>query len=438
MPDPVPPLPESRFYSEPRFAGTAESVIGSFALALRGLLRRTADDLRSGRRGPFASPTEAVFAEPLAAGVERGLAHADAFESLTLESALAHESATLLRTVIANVLSDSGFIAAAQTHNGAQPAQESKFDEQRGGDILESLGDIADKLWQLADIFTPIALLLNIIAAILRDLGLLGKLPATVATNKIAAQVEAKLLNVNDFVLMLPEALSGIKSIQRSSAATEAEVHKIELKADALGSLLGRTLVSEGWVVDPSAAGFTSNRVPAKGVKDELHDIEDLLNIILQRLPPIVDEPPPPPNGDPLPKFDKPRGKAELPVLRDARLKKIFLWAQNTFSPVLATEERVIEVQTPAFDLSGWVDLTNLRAGDEVEILIDVSIAGRPPARFAQTRFAQPGLKSFAELCRGLNYISGNDVRITLRQPVSADVFATSIELAYQFIVESM
>jgi hypothetical protein len=124
-------------------------------------------------------------------------------------------------------------------------------------------------------------------------------------------------------------------------------------------------------------------------------------------------------------------------VLSDRRLKKIYVYAENTFAPASATDRRRLRVRTPAFDLTGWLDLTKIRAGDVIEAQVRVSLAGRRDVLFARTRFDSPQLVPFADIARGQQYIAGSDVLVVLRQPASADAFATPVELAYQLVVES-
>src|SRR5262249_46246529 len=126
-----------------------------------------------------------------------------------------------------------------------------------------------------------------------------------------------------------------------------------------------------------------------------------------------------------------------LPVVRDPRLKKIFVYTENVFAALNETDKRTISVQTPAFDLSGWLDLSRLRAGDVFETEVLVSLANRPSVSFARTRFDSPGLYCFADIAKGQNYISGKRVDIVLQQTASTDNFATTVEIAYQFVVES-
>jgi hypothetical protein len=331
--------------------------------------------------------------------------------------------------VLANVLYDSGFTETAGTHNDAPPTEESKFDEHKGGKLIEILGDIGAKLESLASVFEVESAIIKLIALILKDLGFTGKLTETISTNKIAQQAEDKLQEVINHVRTTPEDLARIKA---ASSETTAELKKIELKADALGSLLGHTLVGVRWVVDPSEPGFTSNKLPPRDIKAELHDIEKRLIENCE----IIENPPDDGNGNGDGGHDEPN-QALRPVLRDRRLKKIYVYAENTFAPKTSAERRRIRVRTPAFDISGWLDLTHLRPGDVVEVDVRVSFANRRDVLFVRTAFNKGRLVPFADLATGHNYLSGSNLLIVLRQKASADKFATPVEMAYQFVVES-
>lgn len=116
----------------------------------------------------------------------------------------------------------------------------------------------------------------------------------------------------------------------------------------------------------------------------------------------------------------------DQPPLLDGRLKKIFVFEQDVFRPASANDLRVVAVRTPAFDLSGFGDLTQLRAGDVVEIETAVSVAGRPHSLFDRQRFDRLRLVTLADFARGENRLSGTDIRVTLRQPQSGDGGAVS------------
>ena len=206
---------------------------------------------------------------------------------------------------------------------------------------------------------------------------------------------------------------TAIGGIQQTATMTQQEVNFIEQKAETLADLLGRTLVGSSWQINPNKTVSGPNKVPDRDVKQELHDIEDLVRKIIE----IIEETP---NGN-----GNGNGDGELhdepkeddrPVLLDRRLKKIFVYAENVFAPTSASERRRIRVKRHAFDLTGWIDLTRMRPGDIFEVDVRVSVAGRKDIPFARTRFDRPRLVAFADFANGLNYVSGSNILISLRQ----------------------
>jgi hypothetical protein len=426
------------YYTELRHPGGAEEIIERFAAATRGLLGRLADDLRSEREGEFAGEPDPRLA-PLAAAVERAAEHADVFASVALAGSDDPAADRVLRNVVANVVSDAGITEVAEVHASAPRARERKFDQHKGGALDGKYGDIADKLEALADL-VGLETVLKLLALLARDIGLFGDEVEALSLAEVGQQLEAKL----DFVIPRVEGLSQsgqtIEAIARDDQERgrqiQQELQRVEGKADNLGDLLGRTLVGEKWIVDPLRTVDRPNRVPDRDVKQELHDLEKQIEHIDRKL----DDPPPTDdgngnrNGD---GHDEPAGEQERPVVLDSRLKKIYVYAENVFAAQSRTDRRRIRVRTRAFDLSGWLDLSRLRAGDVVEVQTRVSFAGRRDVLFARTRFDQPRLLAFAEFARGHEWIPGSNVLIVLRQPASADDYATPIEVAYQFLVES-
>jgi hypothetical protein len=429
--------PDLSYYTELRHPGSPEEIIGRFAAATRGLLGRLADDLRSEREGQFAGEPDPRL-RPLAAAVERAAEHADVFQSVALAATDDPAADRVLRNVVANVLSDAGITEVAEAHASAPHARERKFDQHKGGALDGKYGDIADKLEALADL-VGLETVLKLLALLARDIGLFGEEVEALSLAEVGQQLESKL----DFVIPRVEGLtqSGqtiegiVRDDEERGRQIQQELQRVEGKADNLGDLLGRTLVGESWIVDPLRTRDRPNRVPDRDVKQELHDLEDLLEHIDRKL----DDPPPTDNGNGNggDGHDQPVGEPERPVVLDSRLKKIYVYAENVFAAKSGTDRRRIRIRTRAFDLSGWLDLSRLRAGDVVEVQTRVSFAGRRDVLFASTRFDKPRLLSFAEFARGNEWIPGSNVLIVLRQPVSADHYATPIELAYQFVVES-
>jgi hypothetical protein len=251
---------------------------------------------------------------------------------------------------------------------------------------------------------------------------------------EVGQQLEAKL----DFVIPRVEGLSQggqtieaiVRDDQERGRQIQQELQRVEGKANNLGDVLGRTLVGEGWIVDPLRTRDRPNRVPDRDVKEELHDLEEQIEHIDRKL----DDPPPTDNGN---GHDQPAGEQERPVVLDSRLKKIYVYAENAFAGPEPHRPSPDPRPHPRLDLSGWLDLSRLRAGDVVEVQTRVSFAGRRDVLLVRTRFDQPRLLAFAEFARGHEWIPGSNVMIVLRQPASADHYATPIEVAYQFLVES-
>lgn len=119
--------------------------------------------------------------------------------------------------------------------------------------------------------------------------------------------------------------------------------------------------------------------------------------------------------------------------------KKIYVYAEDVFAPTSSSEIHDIEVTTPAFDLSGWIDGTQLRPGDELQVELTVRVAGQeiPWLTTVFVGGADTRLITFDELTGGRTTVVGSWIRIRLVQTVSADDFDTPIPIGYQFIVES-
>lgn len=350
--------PDLSFYTELRYPGSAEEIVSSFASATRELLRRLADDLRSERRGEFGGGNEGVLGA-LAVAADRLVGHVGVLEEVVL-GAPAEESGYVLRNVVANVVSDANFTDVARGHVGSPKQQEAKFDQGKGGAILDSMPDIADKANDIGEAigeaFPPVKAGLGIAAIILRDIGIIGKLAAeesggNEATKQLEGKLDRALPQIDGLVGGQQGITSGIQRVEGTLDQTRREVFKIEQKADTLGDLLGKTLVGEGWIVDPLRTRTGPNRIPGRSVKDELHDVERLIREIIDRLGPVTDGPVPPPPPPEEPPFDEPRQpppEEPPPVLEDWRLKKIFVYAENVFAPTSRTERRTISVRT------GW------------------------------------------------------------------------------------
>jgi hypothetical protein len=255
-----------------------------------------------------------------------------------------------VRNVLANVIADANAAAIAEAHADAPKAREGKFDQEQGGIINGTNMDVADKLWQLTELVgDELGFIINIISLILRDIGLFGEPVAGVSLAEVGHQLENKLEYMLPRVDSLKDGQSVIDStirrIEELLTMTQQEVNRVEQKADTLGDLLGRTLVGEKWIVDPYRTRSGPNKVPPRDIKQELHDIENRLKENCD----IIENPPDDGNGG-----DGSHDK-RVPVLRDKRLKKIFVYAEDTFSARTNNDRRRIRFARQLLMLvAGW------------------------------------------------------------------------------------
>ena len=481
--DPV----DTSFYTDFHYEGTPQETINAFSDALTLLLQRLASDLRSPARGRFSSDN-AEETEAMAAAVDRSMGKVEIFRKVAIAEDISPEAGGPIRNLVANVLADANATATALARANAPRAREAKFDQGKTGSEVAGMKDYATKIKDAAagigkllaatEILDPLGKLIEavgtIIAAVLEDIAILGAKPAANSGgNEATKQIEAKM----DYVIptvdgikagqdALRPVIDGIDSNLRQTfirtERIEGEVNNIEIKAEWLGRLLGKTLVGEEWDVRPRTIDKSSGiagigKVPTISVKDEMHGIEKdideiireqkkqgqaIVNInifVLAIIQFIVNIFP----GQFFTFFQKivkiknlkpPKGS--VPPLIDERLKKIYVYEEASFAPATSTDRKTIDIKTAAFDVTGWIDLTNLRANDIFEVATFVMVAGHR-RRLVQTRFDNPQLVPFADFARGLNYVSGNNVRIQMRQSASADNFKTKIEVGYQFVVES-
>jgi len=128
---------------------------------------------------------------------------------------------------------------------------------------------------------------------------------------------------------------------------------------------------------------------------------------------------------------------APVPVESDTRLKKIYVYADNVWSPQSATDYRIVRVKTDAFDLTGWIDFTHARGQDQFQTEIRVTMAHAADVLLQRSAFQGASYLATMQQMAGQNYISGNHIEILIKQVYSFDNFATLVPIAYQFIVES-
>jgi hypothetical protein len=132
----------------------------------------------------------------------------------------------------------------------------------------------------------------------------------------------------------------------------------------------------------------------------------------------------------------QPQGRDE----HDPRIKKIYVYADDVWTSHSTNDRRIVRVQTPAFDLSGWIDFSRAREQDQFQVELRVNLAHASDVHFNTAGFQGGALVSFSQVMPGAgapNYISGNFIDVIIRQTWSLDNFATPVPVAYQFIVES-
>jgi hypothetical protein len=126
------------------------------------------------------------------------------------------------------------------------------------------------------------------------------------------------------------------------------------------------------------------------------------------------------------------------PQRHDPRLKKIYVYSEGTFVLHNASEVHKLVIKTPAFDVAGWIDLSNMApGGDTVFTEIRVSFANRSNVLYRRTIFQSPQLITLGDITNANDYLSGTHIEIWIQQTTSHNNFATPVEYAYQFVVES-
>jgi hypothetical protein len=139
-----------------------------------------------------------------------------------------------------------------------------------------------------------------------------------------------------------------------------------------------------------------------------------------------------------LPKSAATRAPTPAPPRHDPRLKKIYVYSEGTFVLHNAAEVHKIVIKTPAFDVAGWIDLSKMApGGDTVYTEIHVSFANRTNVLYRRTVFQSPQLITLGDITNANDYLSGTHIEIWIQQTTSHNNFATPVEYAYQFVVES-
>ena len=132
------------------------------------------------------------------------------------------------------------------------------------------------------------------------------------------------------------------------------------------------------------------------------------------------------------------RGKPEAPRGADPRLKKIYVYSEGTFVLHNAAEIKKLAIKTPAFDVSGWIDLSGMApGGDTLFTEVRVSFANRSNVLYRRTLFSGPQLITLGDITNANDYMSGTHIEVWFQQTTSHDNYAKPVEYAWQFVVES-
>lgn len=418
--------------------GTAGTRVLAFLDASAALAAECAVDFGA---IPFADPAARAYAEALTAvagEIEREVGDA----KRALGDLDGEQLARLDEAVVAGAVEA---LTAARELGG----EEAKYRATEKGTALGDLGSsvaqkVLDKIVEA--IPGPAG---AVVGGIVADLGkLLEALGVTVAEAAGMSEAERQLEEKLDTIgrILYPDFAPGMEVPPERVVKTEIELLErlvtersgviediltrlIIAKIDRLAELLGKTLVAgydgiedevtdSGWIVEPRTIPRGAKFTPDRSIKVEL---DQILSILIRLL-----NPPPPEE------LERPVGLAAA--------KKIYVYEEGVFRPRGASDARAIDVQTPAFDLSGWIDLSALGARDSVRVRIGAALAGEPRAEFSDITFAgaqRPPLKPFADFARGIPQLVGTDVRVTITQPASGTGFRPRLRIPYQFVVES-
>ena len=132
------------------------------------------------------------------------------------------------------------------------------------------------------------------------------------------------------------------------------------------------------------------------------------------------------------------RGKPATPRGADPRLKKIYVYSEGTFVLHNAAEIKKLAIKTPAFDVSGWIDLSGMApGGDTLFTEVRVSFAKRSNVLYRRTVFSGPQLITLGDITNANDYMSGTHIEVWFQQTTSHDNYAKPVEYAWQFVVES-
>ena len=272
----------------------------------------------------------------------------------------------------------------------------------------------------------------------------------------------------DDWVRRPPDAGSG-SIADRWFNNNGGQFGLLAYKIDKLAELLGQAIVDSKarWDPEPDLRPLSTtqpppeyNMLPKKSVKEELHDIEDLLKGLQKLLKLVVN-------------IDILNIDIDIDVdivnifkkyvslsIEDLPLKRIYVYDEGVFQAQNARAIHRVPVRTKAFDLAGWIDLDDMKVGDvvrvDIYVLLPVGTGGRRKRRFyrrkifrgtgsgagsapgsrARRSLTGRGLHSLQDIC-GPTILVGNAIDIDIRQEASASGYPSSLGIGYQFVVES-
>lgn len=238
------------------------------------------------------------------------------------------------------------------------------------------------------------------------------------------------------------------------------QIGRLAYKLDKLAELLGKAIVdsSAEWDPEPpieitSVNPATHNKLPEKAVKEELHDLEDLLRGLRQLIIVLIDI-------DILDidvdiDFIQVINNFYTAILERHPFKRIYVYDEGVFEAQGPQDRRRIAVRTPAFDLAGWIDLDDMLVGDAVRVDVYVRLpsgsgaatrrrlyrrrvfrgTGPTPGRAVRAPDGR-GVKSLQDIC-GPSVLVGKALDIEIRQVASVGGYPSPMRIAYQFVVES-
>lgn len=122
--------------------------------------------------------------------------------------------------------------------------------------------------------------------------------------------------------------------------------------------------------------------------------------------------------------------KPALELLRDPRLKKIYVYSEGTFVLHNAAEIKETRHQDAGFRRQRLARSVADAAGRH---------GGKRSAHVGHGKWqwSGPKLLALGDMTNRLNYLSGTHIEIWVQQTTSFDNFAKPVEYAYQFVVES-